>query len=78
MDYLLVSLANSSSSAVQVGCLTYTQLFATHPVLDSFSEYDSLEVEGVCIGEALRSHAIAIGQVVQVGQIDQPTFQVPT
>merc|ERR1719466_27896 len=50
---------------IEVGCLTYTQLFATHPVLDSFSEYDSLEVEGVYIGEALRSHAIAIGQVVQ-------------
>ena len=28
------------------------------------ARYDSLEVEGVCIGEALRSHAEAIGSVV--------------
>merc|ERR1719186_2483175 len=49
---------------IEVGCDTFTQLFARYPMMDYISEYDHLEVEGVCIGEALRSHAIAIGSVV--------------
>lgn len=49
---------------IEVGCDTFTQLFARYPMMDYISEYDHLEVEGVCIGEALRSHAMAIGSVV--------------
>jgi len=49
---------------IEVGCDTFTQLFARYPMMDYISDYDHLEVEGVCIGEALRSHAIAIGSVV--------------
>ena len=33
-------------------------------MMDYLAKYDTLEVEGVCIGEALRSHAEAIGSVV--------------
>ena len=39
---------------IEVGCDTFTQLFARYPMMDYISEYDHLEVEGVCIGEALR------------------------
>ena len=34
-------------------------------MMDYLTKFDSMEVEGVCIGEALRSHAEAIGSVVQ-------------
>lgn len=33
-------------------------------MMDYLSKFDTLEVEGVCIGEALKSHADAIGAVV--------------
>ena len=49
---------------IEVGCTSFTQLFSHCPMMEYLAEFDSLEVEGVCIGEALRSHAMAIGSVV--------------
>jgi hypothetical protein len=41
--------------AVQVGCDTFTQLFTQHPeVLDYLADYDTMVLEGINIGEALR------------------------
>ncbi len=40
---------------VQVGCDTFTQLFTQHPeVLDYLADYDTMVLEGINIGEALR------------------------
>ena len=55
---------NYDRHLIEVGCFTFTQLFSNYPMLDYLAKYDTLEVEGVCIGEALRSHAEAIGSVV--------------
>jgi len=50
---------------IEVGCTSFTELFTHCPIMDYLAEFDNMEVEGVCIGEALRSHALAIGSVVQ-------------
>ena len=55
---------NYDRHLIEVGCVTFTQLFAQYPMMDYLTKFDSMEVEGVCIGEALRSHAEAIGSVV--------------
>ena len=71
---------NYDRHLIEVGCFTFTQLFSNYPMMDYLAKYneqmyctydnwfcaryDTLEVEGVCIGEALRSHAEAIGSVV--------------
>ena len=39
---------------IEVGCTSFTQLFTHCPMMDYLAEYDSLEVSGLCIGEALR------------------------
>ena len=40
---------------VQVGCDTFTQLFTQHPeVLEYIADFDTMTVEGINIGEALR------------------------
>jgi hypothetical protein len=45
----------SSSMVVQVGCDTFTQLFTQHPeVLEYLADYDTMVVEGINVGEALR------------------------
>ena len=49
---------------IEVGCTSFTELFTHCPIMDYLAEFDNMEVEGVCIGEALRSHALAIGSVV--------------
>lgn len=54
---------------IEVGCDTFSQLFARYPVLDTIGEFDSMEVHGINVGEALRSHAAAIGSVV--GEIEE-------
>ncbi len=46
---------NNCLFAVQVGCDTFTQLFTQHPeVLDYLADYDTMVLEGINIGEALR------------------------
>merc|ERR1712130_805239 len=54
---------------IEVGCDTFSQLFARYPVLDTIGEFDSMEVHGINVGEDLRSHAAAIGSVV--GEIEE-------
>lgn len=54
---------------IEVGCDTFGQLFSHYPVLDYIAEFDTMEVHGVNIGAALRSHAEAIGSVV--GEIQE-------
>jgi hypothetical protein len=49
--------------AVQVGCDTFTQLFTQHPeVLDYLADYDTMVLEGINIGEALRYLSALKGQ----------------
>jgi len=55
---------NYDRHLIEVGCYTFTQLFSQYPMMDYLAKFDGLEVEGVCIGEALRAHADAIGSVV--------------
>lgn len=55
---------------MQVGCDTFTQLFSQHPeVLDYLADYDTMVAEGINVGDALRSHAMAVGSVV--GEIQE-------
>jgi len=54
---------------IEVGCDTFSQLFARYPVVEAIAEYDSMEVHGLNIGAALRSHAEAIRAVV--GELQQ-------
>ncbi|XP_023337091.1 uncharacterized protein LOC111708068 [Eurytemora carolleeae] len=50
---------------MQIGCESFTQLFTRHPeVMEYLGEYDSMVVDGISIGEALRSHALVVGSVV--------------
>jgi len=50
---------------MQIGCETFNQLFTRHPeVMEYLAEYDTMVIEGVSVGEALRSHAIAVGSVI--------------
>ena len=40
----------------QIGCESFTQLFTRHPeVMEYLGEYDSMVVDGISVGEALRS-----------------------
>ena len=40
---------------LQIGCESFTQLFTRHPeVMEYLGEYDSMVVDGISIGEALR------------------------
>jgi len=39
---------------IEVGCDTFSQLFARYPVVEAIAEYDSMEVHGLNIGAALR------------------------
>ena len=45
---------NYDRHLIEVGCYTFTQLFSQYPMMDYLAKFDGLEVEGVCIGEALR------------------------
>jgi len=56
---------NYDRHLIEVGCYTFSQLFSNYPMMEFLAKYDNMEVEGVCIGEALKSHAEAIGSVVQ-------------
>jgi len=55
---------NYDRHLIEVGCVTFTQLFAQYPMMEFLGKFDNMEVEGVSIGEALKSHAEAIGSVV--------------
>jgi hypothetical protein len=45
----------------QVGCDTFTQLFTQYPeVLEYISDFDTMVVEGINVGDALRFHIRSI------------------
>jgi len=54
---------------IEVGCETFSQLFTHYPVLEHLASYNEMIVDGISVGEALKSHAAAIGSVL--GEIQE-------
>ena len=57
----------------QIGCESFTQLFTRHPeVMEYLGEYDSMVVDGISVGEALRSSSSCLLPTLRHSVFCQP------
>jgi len=55
---------------MEIGCESFNELFSRHPeVMDFLGQYDVIVVDGISVGQILRSHAMTVGTII--GEIQE-------